>query len=153
GAIAARVIDRFRPDVAHVHHLTCLSTEIVSVLADRGIPCFVTLHDYWLMCHRGQLLDLELRVCDGPEASGSCGRCLGAVAGSSSWPTAARVVRTLEASLPARASELVRGASKRAALLATDAEESSARRRTTHMREVCDRVTGLFAPSSYMRDQ
>src|SRR5206468_12657315 len=29
GAIAARLIDDFKPDVAHVHHLTCLSTSIV----------------------------------------------------------------------------------------------------------------------------
>ena len=29
GAIASRVIDDLRPDVAHIHHLTCLSTTIV----------------------------------------------------------------------------------------------------------------------------
>src|SRR4026208_1638793 len=28
GAIASRLIDDFKPDVAHVHHLTCLSTTI-----------------------------------------------------------------------------------------------------------------------------
>src|SRR5258705_13048027 len=66
GAIASRVIDDFHPDVAHVHHLTCLSTTIVRSLAERHIPCFVTLHDYWLICHRGQLLDVDYRVCDGP---------------------------------------------------------------------------------------
>src|SRR5262245_15822792 len=54
GAIAAEVIDAFTPDVAHVHHLTCLSTTIVDALAARHIPCIVTLHDYWLLCHRGQ---------------------------------------------------------------------------------------------------
>ena len=32
GAIATRLIDDFRPDVAHVHHLTCLSTTIVGAL-------------------------------------------------------------------------------------------------------------------------
>ena len=70
GAIASRVIDDFKPDVAHIHHLTCLSTTIVRSLAERRIPCFVTLHDYWLICHRGQLLDVDYRVCDGP----GCGR-------------------------------------------------------------------------------
>ncbi|HEX5635097.1 MAG TPA: glycosyltransferase, partial [Gemmatimonadales bacterium] len=51
-AIAARLVDEVRPDVAHVHHLTCLSTTIVDALAERGIPVVLTLHDYWLICHR-----------------------------------------------------------------------------------------------------
>lgn len=155
-AIAARVIDRFRPDVAHVHHLTCLSTGIVSELANRGIPCFVTLHDYWLMCHRGQLLDLDLRVCDGPGASGSCERCVGSVAGlpSSALPVA-RLVRMVARALPERASEALLGASQRAVSLVGNPERSGseARRRTEHMRGICEQVSGFFAPSSYIRDQ
>ena len=65
-AVAGRLIAEFRPDVAHVHHLTCLSTNIVRLLAERGIPIIYTLHDYWLVCHRGQLLDANFRVCEGP---------------------------------------------------------------------------------------
>jgi glycosyltransferase involved in cell wall biosynthesis len=76
-AIAERVIDEFRPDVAHVHHLTCLSTLIVPALAARAIPVFFTLHDYWLMCHRGQLFDRDGHVCGGPAAN--CGRCIDAL--------------------------------------------------------------------------
>src|SRR5262249_1089099 len=68
--IAARTIDGFQPAVAHIHHLTCLSTGIVRALADRGVPRLVTLHDYWFLCHRGQLLDVHYRVCDGPEPDG-----------------------------------------------------------------------------------
>src|SRR5207248_7499718 len=49
GAVARRLIDDFRPDVAHIHHLTCLSTAIVRSLAKRRIPCVVTLHDYWFI--------------------------------------------------------------------------------------------------------
>jgi hypothetical protein len=55
--IAADLIDEFKPDVAHVHHLTCLSTTVVRELAVRNVPILHTLHDYWLLCHRGQLLD------------------------------------------------------------------------------------------------
>ena len=69
-AQAARIIDRVRPDVAHIHHLTCLSTTIVDALASRGIPVVVTLHDYWLICHRGQLLDRTLARCEGPGDQG-----------------------------------------------------------------------------------
>ena len=80
--IASRVIDDFKPDTAHIHHLTCLSTTIVPALAERGIPRIVTLHDYWLLCHRGQLLDRNYRACNGPDPSG-CDSCLGVVGGSS----------------------------------------------------------------------
>ena len=76
-AIAEQVIDEFRPDVAHVHHLTCLSTLVVPALSARAIPVFFTLHDYWLMCHRGQLFDRDGLVCGGPAAN--CGRCIDAV--------------------------------------------------------------------------
>ena len=74
GAAAERLIDEFQPDIAHVHHLTCLSTTIVPALARRGIPVILTLHDYWLMCHRGQLLDTTYRLCDGPDSG--CHACV-----------------------------------------------------------------------------
>ena len=73
--IAERLVDEWKPDVAHAHHLTCLSTEIVDVLASRRIPIVYTLHDYWLLCHRGQRLDTSYRVCDGPGPDG-CGACV-----------------------------------------------------------------------------
>jgi glycosyltransferase involved in cell wall biosynthesis len=73
-AIAGRVIEEFKPDVAHVHHLTCLSTTIVRELAARNVPVFCTLHDYWFLCQRGQLLDRDLRPCANPA---TCSNCLG----------------------------------------------------------------------------
>src|SRR5512140_1924054 len=79
GAVAAAAIDDFAPDIAHIHHLTCLSTTVPAALAARGIPSVMTLHDHWLICHRGQLLDCDGRVCDGPGERG-CGRCIGAAA-------------------------------------------------------------------------
>lgn len=69
-------VARFSPDVAHIHHLTGLSTDLVDVLASRGVPVAVTLNDYWMMCHRGQLLDRGLERCAGPEPA-ACARCLG----------------------------------------------------------------------------
>ncbi|MCK7581189.1 MAG: glycosyltransferase [Chromatiales bacterium] len=61
-AIAGALLDEERPDVVHVHHLTCLSTGIAAECAARGIPFVLTLNDYWLLCHRGQLLDLRSRA-------------------------------------------------------------------------------------------
>ena len=108
--VVAPIIEGFAPDVAHVHHLTCLSTEIVRDLAVIGIPVFFTLHDYWLICHRGQLLDRQLNVCSGPEPSG-CGACLGSVAGVGDGIYAARsVLTTMERALPSAVTRPLRAA-------------------------------------------
>jgi GT2 family glycosyltransferase/glycosyltransferase involved in cell wall biosynthesis len=153
-AIASRVIDDFKPDVAHIHHLTCLSTTIVKTLAARKIPCFVTLHDYWLICHRGQLLDTDYKVCDGPEPSG-CRKCLG-LAGSAGAPgfLGALAVRVLERRLPHGAAHRMRRAAEGFARLIPSLQDSDEPgRRLKHMREVCADVTHFLAPSRDLRDR
>lgn len=62
-------------DVAHVHHLTGMSTDAVQVLKDAGIPIVLTLHDYWLFCPRGQMFHQREEVCEQAEAE-RCGECL-----------------------------------------------------------------------------
>jgi glycosyltransferase involved in cell wall biosynthesis len=42
-------------DVAHIHHFTGMSTGIVDELEAARIPSVLTLHDYWIMCPRGQM--------------------------------------------------------------------------------------------------
>jgi GT2 family glycosyltransferase/glycosyltransferase involved in cell wall biosynthesis len=153
GAIAERLIDEFRPDVAHVHHLTCLSTTIVESLAARGVPTLFTLHDYWLMCHRGQLFDVDGKVCDGPGESG-CHRCIGLEAGvGSAGFLGAAGVRSAARILPEDAAQTVRTAATMVLRVwkpPTDTEES---RRLRHMRAICARVTHFLAPSKHMRDR
>jgi glycosyltransferase involved in cell wall biosynthesis len=61
--------------VAHVHHLTGMSVDCLEVLADAGIPTVLTLHDYWLMCPRGQMWHRQETVCDRVEPS-RCAECL-----------------------------------------------------------------------------
>lgn len=167
GAVASRVIDDFRPDVAHIHHLTGLSTSVVSSLADRRIPCFVTLHDYWLLCHRGQLLDLDCRVCDGPDALMSVGRsaqhdpercrsCLGPAGGAGAagfiGAAALRALKQRVGAGPAR--QLRHVANRLAPLVSSTGEaEDQSRSRLAHMREVCAGVTHFLAPSRHMRDR
>jgi glycosyltransferase involved in cell wall biosynthesis len=73
--LAARLAEEFSPDAVHVHHLTGLSTDLVGGLAAAGLPVMVTLNDYWLVCQRGQLLDLDYERCAGPWPEG-CARCL-----------------------------------------------------------------------------
>ena len=52
----AEVLDRVRPDIVHIGHLNHLSTSLPGEAALREIPVVYTLHDYWLMCPRGQFM-------------------------------------------------------------------------------------------------
>ena len=151
--IAAGLIDAFRPDAAHIHHLTCLSTDIPRLLAARGTPVVFTLHDYWLFCHRGQLLDRNYRVCKGPEPSG-CGACLGIAA----TPVPSRLVpglRTIERHIPRPIASGIRGLAAHLsdATSGLQQEDSPARRRLEHMQRVCDEITRFIAPSRSIRDR
>lgn len=66
---------RFRPDIVHVHHLTGLSMGVPRVARGGGARVVFTLHDAWLACARGQLVDLDDARCPGPEEA-RCARCL-----------------------------------------------------------------------------
>ncbi|MGA2198950.1 MAG: glycosyltransferase [Nitrososphaerales archaeon] len=66
------VLDRTNPEVVHIGHLNHLSTSMVERASRRRIPIVFTLHDYWLMCPRGQFLQANIggeqwALCDGQE--------------------------------------------------------------------------------------
>jgi len=154
-AVARRIVDEFRPDVAHVHHLTCLSTRIVHELAARRVPIVFTLHDYWLLCHRGQLLTPSLQVCDGPDAAG-CGVCLGATGGAGRGAfSASAALHVVESHLPSAAAAGLRRAATRvaAAVLPERDTRPAERARLAHMTDVMSRVTQFLAPSISIRDR
>jgi glycosyltransferase involved in cell wall biosynthesis len=54
------LVEEVRPDVVHVGHLNHLSTGLVLEASRRGVPVVMTLHDYWLMCPRGQFVQHAL---------------------------------------------------------------------------------------------
>ena len=51
-------VREIRPDVVHIGHLSHLSTQI-PIIAKRefGLPVLFTIHDFWMFCHRGQLIN------------------------------------------------------------------------------------------------
>ena len=52
----AKLISEIKPYIAHIGHLNHLSTGLIDELNKRKIPIIFTLHDFWLMCPRGQFL-------------------------------------------------------------------------------------------------
>lgn len=67
-------LKKLRPDVVHFHHLIRLSFSMVPAAARAGAAVLFTLHDFWLLCPRGQMLRRDLSVCGGPEPS-RCAAC------------------------------------------------------------------------------
>ena len=78
-----KIDDEFRnyvkivnPDVVHIGHLSHLSTQI-PIIAKRefGLPVLFTIHDFWMFCHRGQLINPEdWKICPLPNTE-QCTRC------------------------------------------------------------------------------
>ena len=65
-----------KPDIVHIGHLSHLSTNIIKIIKSHNIPIVYTIHDFWLFCVRGQLVDYEGEICDGP-AIDKCMVCAG----------------------------------------------------------------------------
>ncbi len=69
----AAVGERF--DVAHVHHLTGMSTDSLAELATAKVPTVLSLHDYWLFCPRGQMYHHNGDICLAATPA-RCAECL-----------------------------------------------------------------------------
>lgn len=61
--IFREVFQEFEPDIVHVHHLSCLSTDIVRMVKEAQVPVVMTLHDFWMGCPRGQRITSSLAPC------------------------------------------------------------------------------------------
>ena len=68
------VVEEVKPDIVHLHHLNHLSLNLPAIAKAAGAKVLYTLHDFWLMCPRGQFLqtgpsrsDPVWKLCDGQE--------------------------------------------------------------------------------------
>ncbi len=144
--VAMREIATIAPDVVHAQHLTCLSTGLPRAVHALGIPFVLTLNDYWLLCHRGQLFDSADRRCEGPFDDG-CGACVpaGALAGPAAFRAGrrARVSAIPGAGLVAHAGlkVLERG-------IPAARTKDASRSRLQHMRDAVETVDLILAPSA-----
>lgn len=53
------LLKQVQPDIVHIGHLNHLSTSLVETVHAHNIPMVFTLHDYWLMCPRGQFMQRQ----------------------------------------------------------------------------------------------
>jgi glycosyltransferase involved in cell wall biosynthesis/MoaA/NifB/PqqE/SkfB family radical SAM enzyme len=57
--VFAKTLNEFRPDVVHFGHLNHLSMRLPVIASGKGLPCIFTIHDFWMMCPRGQFIQME----------------------------------------------------------------------------------------------
>lgn len=60
-----RLLDVFKPDVAHLHlYKGGLTASILPILRKYRIPVVITLHDYSLLCPRNTFIDGDGKICE-----------------------------------------------------------------------------------------
>lgn len=76
-AAFAAELDRVPPDVVHFHNLHNLGAALVDQTASRGIPSWLSTHNYWLICPRAYLMTDAGAICAGPGDGRRCAACTG----------------------------------------------------------------------------
>ncbi|MEZ5976965.1 MAG: glycosyltransferase [Planctomycetota bacterium] len=137
--VFAEVVREFAPDVVHFLQLLWgLSTELPRIAKEAGARTVLTLTDYGLVCHRGQMFTADARRCGGPHPATTCAPCLRRVS--------AERVGGVRASLHALASEalaLAGGAFGVVTVRDVEAREAAVRRAFAH-------VDAVVAPTPSM---
>ncbi len=128
----AEVLEQVQPDVVHVGHLNHLSTSLLAEAAARGLPIVFTLHDYWLMCPRGQFMQMFPEdpsnlwaACDGQQDEKCARRCYARYFSGADEEEAQDVAHWAE----------------------------WVSRRMTHVREMAEHVDVFLAPARYLMDR
>ena len=77
-----KTLAEFQPDVVHFGHLNHLSIRLPEIASRKGLPCIFTIHDFWMMCPRGQFIQMENApngetwpLCSGQESGKCADRC------------------------------------------------------------------------------
>lgn len=68
--------DELSPNIVHFNHLIALSAGLPLIPKKCKVPYIVTLHDFWPICQRVNLIDWQQRECPGPLMGASCSRCV-----------------------------------------------------------------------------
>jgi glycosyltransferase involved in cell wall biosynthesis len=152
-------LDTFRPHIIHLHHLTCLSTAMVLEAKRRGCPVVMTLHDYWLICQRGQFLKPDLTLCAGQEDH-ECVKCLtrelGVTEANQKASPLDRPVVPTRFSLVHRAYSFLRKQyllSRQWFWPPPDGAVQEVRRRMKHVRDICRNIDLFIAPSRFLQEK
>jgi glycosyltransferase involved in cell wall biosynthesis len=73
--VVSEVLTSVKPDLVHFQHAMFFGFDAVRAAADAGVPVAATLHEYWLLCHRGTFLLEDLTLCEKGPRPDLCAEC------------------------------------------------------------------------------
>lgn len=65
---------KIEPDIVHFGHLSHLSTNLIKIVKEFNIPIVYTIHDFWLFCIKGQMINQNGMICENPSIE-NCTQC------------------------------------------------------------------------------
>ena len=68
-------IQRVRPDIVHIHHVSGASLAPFLACKNEGVPVVTTLHDLWLLCPNNMRYRADGSFCSPKEYPNGCGDC------------------------------------------------------------------------------
>ena len=146
-AIFGRLLDKIKPDIVHIHHLLFLSIGIVHEIKKRGIPIVYTLHDYWLLCYRGQLIKGDMSSCNG-NSTELCSSCLKYLLRINKYSM--RLYKYLRAYMPSFVLRFL----KEFCLIVPHAKAShEPENRRKGIEAICSRIDLFIAPSKFIKNK
>jgi glycosyltransferase involved in cell wall biosynthesis len=127
-AAFGQAVDRFRPDLIHVHDLGGLPSSILELGRRAGAPVVLTIHDYHALCPTIKLYDATGHICLRPDPGAMCAVCCRdapAANGEELTRTIAYVSRRFHAASPRLDDALRRAGAHQLAVLGIRALERS----------------------------
>jgi len=67
-------LESINPDIVHFGHLSHLSTNLIKIVKEFNIPIVYTIHDFWLYCVKGQMINQDGIICEDPSVE-NCTKC------------------------------------------------------------------------------
>lgn len=71
-----QILELFRIDLIHIHHVVGLTLELYYAGKDAGIPIITTLHDFYYICPSIKMLDISNKLCLYEDNRERCADCL-----------------------------------------------------------------------------
>jgi glycosyltransferase involved in cell wall biosynthesis len=147
------IIDQINPDIVHIQHLLYLSASIIEEIRRKCIPIVFTLHDYWLFCPQGQLLENNFKICDNKDYS-KCIKCV--LHQLTIKENIFKYYYFLERLVPGGLLQFIK---KRylnyaqVAFLSFDKAVKMLNERAEYMKNICSIVDLFIAPSEFLRNK
>lgn len=151
-------LDQVKPDVVHFEHVTCLSTTCIREAHLRSIPVVYTLHDYWLICPRGQFVKRNFEI-SGEQNDIDCVQCMAYQlqidGGHDRINKISGRIRPyfIDSSLFDRAISVYQKLHSRLFFSGQHRAIKQIQERTAHVKEMCALVDQFIAPSKFLKQK